>query len=548
MEIVKIENLVFSYPNGVKNALDDISLSLKEGSFNLLIGESGSGKTTLIKLLKDQIAPLGDKSGVVSVLGSSPKQVPFYKTGYVAQSPEEGIVTDKVWHEMAFGLENMGLDPEEIRLRVGETASYFGIGGWYHKNTDSLSGGQKQLLNLASVMVMRPDILLLDEPTAQLDPIAASNFLFTLKKINRELGVTVILSEHRLEDVFPLADRVIALEEGKLIADGTPNEVCNSLKENAIFSGFPTSARLWKGLESREDCPLSVRQGREFLQKNYPHKKGKTEIPVKSERETAVELKSVYFRYERALPDVINDMSFDVGIGEIFAILGENGCGKTTALRLIAGLEASYSGTCRILGKKTKEYKGNSLYRKTVALLPQDPKLLFVGNTVSDDLKSAWKLSGGNENEFSAHAQKWIELFGIEPLLSRHPFDLSGGEQQKCALVKLMLREPKILLLDEPTKGLDAAFKQTLDRIFHTLQKEGITVIMVTHDVEFAAMSADRVGLLFDGRILAASQPNIFFAGNNYYTTAAARIARGRFENTVRCEEIIKLCKENGEV
>ncbi|MBO4468445.1 MAG: ATP-binding cassette domain-containing protein, partial [Clostridia bacterium] len=483
METIKIKNLTFSYPSGVGKALDDISFTLPEGSFNLIIGESGSGKTTLLKLLKNEIAPVGEIIGNIEFFGRSADSISFDRIGFVSQFPDDGIVTDKVWHEMAFGLENMGLDPEEIRLRVGETASYFGIGGWYHQSTDTLSGGQKQLLNLASVMVMRPDILLLDEPTAQLDPIAASDFLNTLKRINRESGVTVIISEHRLEEVFPLSDNVLVLENGKLAAKGSPNEVCNSLRGNPIFSGFPTPARLWSGLGATGVCPLTVKEGRTFLTNNYPDAKGKTEkLPLK-ETEAAVELDKVTFRYERTSPDVINEMTLKVGKGEIFAILGENGSGKTTALDIIAGLRIPYAGTCRIFGKKIKDYKGNSLYRKTVALLPQDPTLLFAGNTVIDDLRSAWKLAGGSDVYFSKKAEKWINLFGIEPLLSRHPYDLSGGEQQKCALVKLMLREPRIILLDEPTKGLDAAFKRTLGSILGTLKGEGITVIMVTHDV-----------------------------------------------------------------
>ena len=544
MDAIKIENLTFSYSGADCNALDDISLSIKKGSFALMIGESGSGKTTLLKLMKNQIAPNGKKTGTIDICGKKAADVPFYTVGFVPQSPDDGIVTDKVWHEMAFGLENMGLDPDEIRLRVGETASYFGIGFWYHRSTDTLSGGQKQLLNLASVMAMRPDVLLLDEPTSQLDPIAASNFLFTLKKINQELGITVLLSEHRLQDIFPLADTVIVIEKGKIIANGTPDKICLSLLDHPLFSGFPTSARLWKGLGSIGDCPLTVKEGIDYLASNFASAKGKTELKTIEEKEAAVELKSVCFRYERKESDILRDMNLKVGKGEIFAILGENGCGKSTLLRVISGIEKPYAGTLKILAKKIKEYKDNSLYRQTVAFLPQDPTVLFVGNTVVEDLKTAWKLSGGAEAEFDKKTEKWIKLFGVEPLLSRHPYDLSGGEQQKCALVKLMLRDPQILLLDEPTKGLDAAFKMTLMDILDTLKSEGITVIMVTHDVEFAAEIADRCGLLYDGKILASAQPNVFFAGNNFYTTAAARISNGRFENTVRCDEIIKLCKE----
>ena len=335
METIEIKNLTFSYPDEDEKALNDISFSLPEGSFTLLVGQSGSGKTTFIKMLKNAISPIGNKSGSIKLFGMSPDKVSFDRVGYVAQSPEGQLVTDKVWHELAFGLENMGLASEEIRLRVGETASYFGIGGWYHRSTDTLSGGQKQLLNLASNMVMRPQIILLDEPTSQLDPIAASNFFAMLKKINRELGVTILLSEHRLEEVFPLADRVIVLEKGGLAANGSPDEVCLALRDNPVYSGFPTAARLWKDLGCEGDCPLSVKAGREFLEKYYSSSSGETAVSALPDRETVVDIKDLYFRYDRASDDVISGLSLKIGKGEIFAVLGENGSGKSSLLRII---------------------------------------------------------------------------------------------------------------------------------------------------------------------------------------------------------------------
>lgn len=545
MEAVKVENLSFAYPDNTKKALDDVSFCINSGSFTLLMGESGSGKTTLLKLLKKEIAPIGETKGVITISGKKSDEISFNSVGYVAQSPETQIITDKVWHELAFGLESMGLSNDEIRLRVGETASYFGIGAWYHRDTDTLSGGQKQLLNLASVMVMRPDILLLDEPTSQLDPISASDFLATLKRINRELGITVIISEHRLEEVFPAADRVIVLKKGKIITDDTPRRVCVLIKDRPEFEGLPSAVRIWKSLKSDADCPLSVKEGRDFLDSYYPNIKGKIDVPLIENGEKAIEFRDVFYRYDRNLPDVISGMNFDVRKGEIFEILGENGCGKSTILKVISGLCTPYSGSCTILGRKIKEYKGNSLYGETLAMLPQDPTVLFLKNTVKEDLQSGWTLSGKKESDFQKNADKWIDLFGIEPLLSRHPYDLSGGEQQRCALVKLLLRKPKILLLDEPTKGLDASFKNSLKQILRTLKEKGITIIAVTHDVEFAADSADRCGLLFDGKIIASYQTNRFFSNNTYYTTAASRIARGRFENAVRCDEIISICKGN---
>ena len=542
MAQLQVKNLNFTYPDVERKALNDISFSLSKGGFYLLIGASGCGKTTLLKRIKKEIAPAGEETGEILFENRPITDVPFQKIGYVSQSPDNQIVTDKVWHELAFGLENMGLPKEEIRLRVGETASFFGISGWYRRNTDSLSGGQKQILNLAAAVAMRPEILLLDEPTAQLDPIAASHFLDTLARLHRELGITVLMSEHRLEEAFPLADRVLVLENGGMRCFSTPREVCEALKDNALSAGLPSAARIFTALNGTGECPLTVREGRAFLEEHYAHACGKVRKEAPKETATALTLKGVSFRYERTAPDVLQDLEMQVGTGEIFSILGANGSGKSTLLRVIAGLCTPYCGKRAFFGEnRPRKEKG---CRKGVVLLPQDPTVLFLKNTVGEDLTEGLLLTGVSKAEAERRAEKWIERLKIGGLLSRHPYDVSGGEQQKCALAKLLVTEPEIVLLDEPTKGLDAAFKGELKRILTDLKQDGITVISVTHDVEFAAAVSDRCALLFDGAILAAGSPGDFFAGNHFYTTAAARIARDRFENAVTVEEVVDLCKK----
>ncbi|MGN0464267.1 MAG: ABC transporter ATP-binding protein [Acutalibacteraceae bacterium] len=544
MELLRTDKLGFTYPNQKEKAVDGVSFALEKGSFSLLIGESGCGKTTLLRLLKNELSPHGEKEGDIFFLDKPLSETAASDIGFVSQEPDEQIVTDKVWHELAFGLENIGIDREQIRLRVAETASYFGIHNLYHRNTDELSGGQKQLLNLASVMVMQPKLLLLDEPTSQLDPITAADFISTLKKLNIELGLTVLLVEHRLEELFPIADEVLVMEKGRLILSGTPKAACGEMKGRRLFAGFPSAARIWNGLDVPCDCPLTVREGRDFLDKYFPAAVGRiSDKPDCADTETVLEASGLWFRYEKNSPDILRDFSISVRKGEIFSVLGGNGCGKTTMLNVLSGLDRPYKGKCRVFGKKISEYKGNSLYRRTLAMLSQNPKSVFIKDTVREDFSDILSALEVPEDEHDSRINALAGRFGITGLLEKHPLDLSGGETQKCAVVKLLLTQPGIILLDEPTKGLDAYSKKKFGLFLRELTDSGKTVITVTHDIEFAAEFSDRCALFFDGKLLSVGAPNKFFSGNNYYTTAACRIARGHFENAVLCDEVTALCK-----
>ena len=527
-------------------------MNIKSGSFNLVFGESGCGKSTLFRLCKREISPNGKRSGNILYKGTDisrlePK-ISACKIGFVGQKPDEQIVTDKVWHELAFGLENSGLKNTEIKSRVAEMSSYFGINEWYHKNTDELSGGQKQILNLASVMVMQPDILILDEPTSQLDPIAASNFIEALKKLNYDFGLTILIAEHRLEEIFPVADNAFAMENGRIIFSGNPKNVCEKLKGNNLEMSLPTPSRVWSSLEVNCECPLTVRDGRNFLRENFPDKFGR-EISVKNEQKkkkkknnTAIEANGIFFRYGKKLPDILENMSLTVNKGEIFSILGGNGCGKTTTLNILSGIDIPYKGCIKILGKKINSYKNNSLYRNTLAYLPQNPMSVFIKTSVREDLADILNVLDIPKNEQSYHITDISQKVGISDFLGRHPYDLSGGEIQKCAIAKILLTNPQIMLLDEPTKGMDAFYKNTLLTIMKALKNEGKTILMVTHDIEFAAEASDRCALFFDGGIVSYGVPNEFFSGNSFYTTSAGRMSRDFFKNAVLCSEIVRLC------
>ena len=538
---IKLENLSFRYPTLGENSVSDISLEIFSGEFITVCGVSGCGKTTLLRSLKPQIAPKGGKTGKIlydgAELSALSQREQAEKIGFVMQDAESQTVCDKVWHEMAFGLESLGYSKAEIRGRVAETAAFFGLQSIFHQKTACLSGGQKQLLNLASVMVMRPEVLILDEPTAQLDPIAARRFLETVSRINKEIGTTVILSEHRLEEVLPLSDRVLVMEDGRTVVFDFPKRAAARLKEleNPMLSAFPVPVRIYYSKESGFDAPLTVCEGREWLKNLENNIEKQIKFSEKAEKNpaepkrAALELKEVWFRYEKNSADVLKGASLKAFEGEIYAVLGDNGAGKSTLLSLCTGLNKPLSGkVCMAKGKKA-------------AALLQNPKSIFTEKTLLLDL-----LEGFGETSDKSREQKEAEIlekakfFGIESLLNRHPYDLSGGEAQRAALEKVLLSEPDILILDEPTKGLDFSLKKRLADLLSALKKSGIAVIIVSHDVEFCAEYADRCGMLFDGKITAEGEPREFFGEKYFYTTAASRMTRGIIEGAVLKNDIVR--------
>lgn len=547
MEILSIKDLTFSYPNKENFALQNVNLSINSGDFVVVCGQSGSGKTTLLRMLKKEIAPHGEKQGAVYYKGEDVEKlddkISAQKIGFVFQKPDQQIVTDKVWHELAFGLESLGYDSDYIRLRVGEMANYFGITSLFRKKTTELSGGQKQLMNLASVMAMSPDVIILDEPTSQLDPITANDFITTLKKINDELGLTVIIIEHRLQEVFPIADKVAVMEDGKVICYDTPRNVCEKLSSHPMSQGFPSAVRIWQKSGSKGECPLTVKEGRNFINLNFSERK----LPLRNtipNTEDIITLKDVFFRYEKGGNDILSGTNLSIKKGEHFCILGGNGSGKTTTLKILAGLLKPYRGKVIIDNNKMTKKTTADFNRLGVAMLPQNPESVFLKSRVIDDYTELCKIKGIEKSNYEDKINSVAEKLGIKDLLENHPYDLSGGEIQKCALGKVLISEPKILLLDEPTKGVDAYSKLSLSKILQEIKSDGVTIITVTHDVEFASIVADRCGLFFDGEVLSSLVPQEFFSKNNFYTTASSRISRDKFANAVTVDDVVSLIKE----
>lgn len=539
MEILKVKDLSFKYPGQTMEAVRNVSFSLEKGEILCVCGETGSGKTSFLRMLKRELTPLGEGTGVIFFKEKSIDELSQAESacsiGFVMQRAEQQLVTDTVWHELAFGLENLGLSQNEIAGRVAEISTYLGIEEWYDKRVDCLSGGQKQLLNLASVMVMNPEVLILDEPTSELDPIASAEFVSTLRKLNRELMLTIIISEHRLEDIIPICDKLLVMEEGAVSFFGKPKQVIENLGRNhKLSSAMPVASRIFNELEGSGECPIDIIEGRRYIAGNYNTAVNEvTDKEYQNSKKKVLELKNVFFRYERNLSDVLCGVELTVYEGEVFCLLGGNGAGKSTTLGCIAGIRRFYEGRINLFDKKVSDYKNGSLYKNMVSMLPQDVQTVFLKNIVSEELEEVGFVS----SEFP---------ISLEGLMDKHPYDLSGGEQQLVALAKVLAGKPRILLLDEPTKGVDSGIKEIFVDIISKLKHEGVTVVMVSHDMEFAAKVADRCALMFRGEVVSVAETKAFFSNNNFYTTAARRLSRGIFVNTVTDEQIISLCLLNG--
>ena len=547
MANIKIENLTFTYPGASQPALKSVSLDVREGELLLVIGRSGCGKSTLLRHLKTALTPHGSSEGSVLVNGTRLSDISereqAERIGFVFQHPDDQIVTDKVWHELAFGLESLGMDAAEMRLRVAEMASYFGLENVFYKNVSELSGGQKQLLNLASVMALSPDLIVLDEPTSQLDPIAAFNFLTTVKKLNTELGITVILTEHRLEEALPFADKVAVMENGSITVPDTPRNTARNLyaSHSPMFAAMPAAAKLSCEL-GMDNVALTPGEGRGMLLSMGLAPKLISDKPEKANvKEPVIEASELYFRYEKDEPDILKKLDFDIYAGEIYGLVGGNGAGKSTLLSVLSGARTPYRGKIIIGGQRKKGRF--SAFEERIGMLSQDPRTVFSGNTVIDDLKTAAMNRGGEDAE--ERISDAARLMDIEDLLDRNPFDLSGGEQQRTAIAIVMLTQPRVLLLDEPTKGMDAAVKAAFGEKLCELRNGGTAILIVTHDTEFCAEFADRVGMMFDGGIVTESSTREFFCRNTFYTTAANRIARDVYMNAILTEEVAGLVRED---
>ncbi len=586
MAAIEFKDVHFRYPLAEASALDGVTFSVNESDFIVVCGKSGCGKTTLPRHMKKNLTPYGEFSGSVTYneceIMELDDRVSAAEIGFVQQNPDNQVVTDKVWHELAFGLESLGFDNKTIKRRVAEMASYFNIQTWFRKDVSQLSGGQKQLMNLASIMAMQPKVLVLDEPTSQLDPIAASEFLRTVQKINRDLGTTVIISEHRLEEVFTMADKVMVMDKGKVLAYDEPRKIGSMLAtsnqtshpgqvkvgasdgssyfdlsrmggpigdRHPMFYGLPAMMKIYQSVEPEGDSsPLTIREGRLWLGRKVGdvyrdgvpempgineagNKAGRNEAGSVKADEPAIAVKNLWFRYDKKTPDVLRDLNLTVDKGQLFCVLGGNGVGKSTTLKVISNI--------------LKQQRGKVTVNGTLAMLPQNPQALFTEISVEDELMEVLHDTSNTDEVKVQKVLDMLDTMEIAHLRKSHPYDLSGGEQQRLALGKVLLLDPEVILLDEATKGLDPFFKISLARVLKKLTEAGKTLFMVSHDIEFCAEYADTCAMFFDGQIVSVGKPHEFFPGNNFYTTSANKMAREHFPDAITWEEVAACVRDS---
>lgn len=487
MENIRFENVSFSYAVNDKTVLKKASFTVEQGEFCLVIGKSGAGKTTLLKLLKKEISPAGKLIGEI---------ITAENVGYVAQNVSESIVTDKVRSELSFGLTNMGVDAKAIELSVAETASYFNLSCKLESDIHSLSGGEKQILNLASVMIMKPGVLVLDEPTCQLDPVWSQRFLEMIKRLHRDFGTTVIVSEHLLEELYSYADSVMLVEDGEIKAKLTPDEMTRFLKQtgNPLLKSIPLILRLFDGEKSLCDCRSIIKS------KNLP-----SLFDGDEKAERAMKIKNLCFAYKKN-NYVLSELSLNIYKGKINAVLGPNSCGKSTLLKVCAGVLKAHRGRIKSDGK--------------ISMLCQNPFDLFTADRCGDEVQFG----------------EITHFLEIDDIKNQHPYDISGGQAQRLALAKVLQTGADIILLDEPTKALDGEFKQKLASKLQSLCEMGKTVVITTHDIDFAGEYADYISFLSGGEIVTTRKKREFFSSLSFYTTSACRLCQGVADGYV-CEQ-----------
>lgn len=556
----QVENVTFYYPRTSTPALQGIDLSVRPGDFILIGGPTGSGKTTLLRLLKKQVQPAGKLTGSILYGGISLQKMPdkasAEEIGMVFQNPDNQIIMNTVRQELCYGMENLGYPAALMQKRMAEVVPFFGMDSWLHQSVETLSGGQKQLLNLAAVMMLRPRVLLLDEPTAQLDPIAASEFTDLLVRINQELSITVILCEHRLEGLFSHANRVLLMREGRIAYQGKTDEVIRRVweEQDIDFSLYlPSVSRLYLQMEEEiqphRHIPVTVKAGKRWFSRYFQQhgdlfsNSPKAERPITGDPERALlHCHDLYFQYGKKTAPVLKRLSCLLKPQDFFVLLGGNGAGKSTLLKLVAGVLDHQRGNIRYKGTKLHRMPPETL-RREIGYVAQNPLAYFTRDTVQEQLEERAEALGVTETGMLVEIIRWFQL---EPVMAKHPFDISGGQQQKLVLALVLMADPELILMDEPTKGLDPVAKRDLARWLNRIREKGKTIFMVSHDIEFAAAHASQCGLLFDGSIIAVDHPAAFFSENYYYTTMIHRMVRENLSEEVTEEGVITRWSRSG--
>ncbi len=499
-----IDGFTYYYPNKEEAVLSDINMSVKAGQFILLLGRSGSGKSTLAKAIAGLVPEFygGKVSG--QILKSEDASILF-------QDPENQLVMSTVEREIAFSLENQGMKREEMLIKVREIAQLAGIENLSLEKTMKLSGGQKQKVAFAGILSMQRKIIVLDEPTSQLDPVSAREILEVAKKLNESLGYTIIMIEQRIERCIDMSERIIFMEDFKIAFDGSKKDFALYSSENDL-DFLPPVAEFFVNQGILSDIPLNVKDAKKRI------KDFKIEILIHEKKpelssENIIEIRDLHFSYDKA-NDVIRQISMDIPKASIIGIMGENGSGKTTLLNIITGILKDYRGYVDVKGK--------------IGFLSQNPNDYLFNDTVEEELKFTMKTNGINHYENIDRILKDLDI-----LMHKYsnPRDLSGGERQRAAIAAVLSMNSDIIILDEPTRGLDRSLKRKLNDVIHKIREKGKTVIIVTHDVEFAAATCDKIAVLSAGRLIEYEDTQRIFTKNSYYKTQISEMLEEFWEN-----------------
>lgn len=523
--MIRLEKVTYTYPQGRDEdrpagpALQDISLEIGEGEFLLLAGPSGAGKSTLLRCLNGLVPHFygGTFAGRVSVLGHDPVAWGPGRmsrlVGMLFQSPEAQCIAPTVEEELAFAMENHGFSETLMHRRIEEVTAWLGIAHLRDRRLDTLSGGERQRVALGAVLTLRPRVLVLDEPTSQLDPQGAEEVLEALRHLKETLGLTVLLAEHRLERVIGYADRLLYLPgDGGCPLLGRPDEVLRQMP------WVPPLVTLGQAL-GWEPLPLTVEEARRFVGRPADGEKTGWEPSPRPSSRPAIRVSGLSFSYNGR--PALREVCLEVFPGEIVALMGANGAGKTTLLKHLVGLLRPQEGRVEVCGLDTRRVPLERLIAH-VGYVPQNPDMLLFADTVAQEMDFTLRQHGrpaGMYGDLPA-------LLGLQEHLERYPRDLSVGERQRAALAAVLVAEPEVILLDEPTRGLDYAQKEALERFLLDRRREGRAIVLATHDVELAARCADRAVILEGGKVQAEGPVREVMAGRPDFASQVQRLYR----------------------